>query len=60
MTEETIYKVIVQGTQKMITMPKESSGYYIRRICQDGTVTFLPVKMPISCQGMTPLGGVEK
>jgi len=60
MTEETIYKVIVQGTQKMITMPKESSGYYIRRICQDGTVTFLPVKMPISCQQGTPGGDVPK
>jgi len=21
---------------------------------------FLPVKMPINCQGMTPLGGTEK
>ena len=46
MTEETIYKVIVQGSQKLITMPKESGGYYLRKVCQDGAVTFLPVKMP--------------
>ncbi len=58
-----VYKVIQQGTQKVITMPKESSGYYLRKVCQDGAVTFLPVKMPeqpISCQQGTPLGDVPK
>ena len=60
MTDDEIYKVIRQGTQKMITMPKESEGWYLRKVCQDGAVTFLPVKMPISCQQGTPLGGIEK
>lgn len=46
MTEDQIYKVIVQSKQRLITMPQEAEGYYIRRVCQDGAVTFLPVKMP--------------
>jgi hypothetical protein len=60
MTDDQIYKVIQQGTQSLITMPKGSSGYYIRRVCQDGAVTFLPVQMPISCQQGTPMGDVPK
>jgi hypothetical protein len=56
MINNEIYKVITQGTQKMITMPKDSTGYYLRKVCQDGAVTFLPVKMPVSCQSMEQRG----
>lgn len=67
MPEETIYKVrTVTDGKKVIAMPIESHGFYIRRVCADGAVTFLPVvlpekereKQPISCQEGTPLGEV--
>ena len=60
MTDE-IYKVVKQGDMKYIAMPKDSQGFYLRKVCKDGTVTFLPVKMPepISCQQGTP-GGMPK
>jgi hypothetical protein len=47
MTEKH-YKVIVQAGMKYIAMPPDAVGYYIRRVCQDGAVTFLPVTMPES------------
>jgi hypothetical protein len=46
MTDDEIYKVIIIGTMKYIAMPKESSGFYLRKLSRDGAVTFLPVKMP--------------
>ena len=60
MTNDELYKVIVQGTQKLITMPKDSTGYYLRKVCQDEAVTFLPVKMPVSCQSIEQRGDVPK
>ena len=65
MTDEIseIYKVRNMNGMKYIAMPKDSSGFFLRKVCQDGAVTFLPVKMPeqpISCQQGTPLGGIEK
>jgi hypothetical protein len=62
MTED-IYKVQTnrQG-MKFITMPKTAEGFYLRKVCQDGAVTFLPIKLPdqpISCQQGTPLGGIK-
>lgn len=45
MTDE-IYKVVKQGDMKYIAMPKDSQGFYLRKVCRDGTVTFLPIKMP--------------
>jgi len=46
MTDDEIYKVIIIGTMKYIAMPKESSGFYLRKLSRDGAVTFLPVTMP--------------
>jgi len=48
MTED-IYKVQTnrQG-MKFITMPKTAEGFYLRKVCQDGAVTFLPIKLPKS------------
>ena len=58
--EDHPFKVLTLNHGKYIRLPETASGYYFRRVCHDGAITFLPVKMPISCQGMTPLGGTEK
>ena len=39
MTQEKLYRVY----NERVKMPKETEGrYFIRRICHDGAVTFLP------------------
>jgi len=46
MTEDDVFKVLILGDGRYIRMPKDSSGYYLRRVCHDGAVTFLPITMP--------------
>jgi hypothetical protein len=58
--DEQHYKVIKIGAMRYLCAPSDAEGYYIRRVCQDGTITFLPVQMPISCQQGTPGGDVPK
>ena len=62
--QDQIYKVREgEKGNKFIAMPKESSGFYLRKVCQDGAVTFLPVRMPeqpMTCQSGTPMGGLKE
>ena len=58
--DEQHYKVIKIGAMRYLCAPSDAEGYYIRRVCQDGAVTFLPVKMPVSCQSMEQRGDVPK
>lgn len=45
-TTERIYKVSPKGYTRM---PKGTEGKeYIRRVCRDGAVTFLPVKVEVT------------
>lgn len=60
---EKIYSVVNNNGTNYLCAGPNAKGNYIRRECHDGTITFLPVKMPeqpITCQQGTPLGGIEK
>lgn len=51
-TTERIYKVSPKGYTRM---PKGTEGKeYIRRVCRDGAVTFLPVKVEVKFIGQEP------
>jgi len=44
--EDQPFKVLTMNHGKYIRLPETASGYYFRRVCHDGAITFLPVKMP--------------
>lgn len=54
--DEQHYKVIKIGAMRYLCAPSDAEGYYIRRVCQDGTITFLKVNMPVGCQSMEQRG----